>query len=319
VSALVVTGIGVALPAVDKPMDALATPAAEAWPGWFDVSAVLPGRGYKRLPDACQYLLAAAAAALADAGDAFSATRPDRRGVVVGTNNAAVSLMDQQDRTIIDCGADELSPLTAPYFSPSLFASRLALEHTVNGFTLTVNSPRTGGVDALRVGARALGCGRAEMVLAGATEAALPDSEPCHADSDVGAVVMICQLPKTQCGPAYGTVTVRSASLAQHASASQLDELWNELCPGATTPPPVDAVLDDSAIGSATWAWLSTKTPRLTVLPAGAGCLSALRRVAGLLATGVRDHLVVTAAAEGGVAFARLTGPENDYPCLNGV
>ncbi|MFD7946672.1 beta-ketoacyl synthase N-terminal-like domain-containing protein, partial [Streptomyces sp. NPDC059744] len=178
-SALEVLGVGVCLPGTDKPTEAL-SPAVTGipGPGWLDVAAALPGRGYKRLPSACQYLLAATGNALADADGALSAVPAERRGVVVGTDNAGMALLDEQDRTIIGQGADAIAPLTAPYFAMSLFASRLATEHRVNGFTLTVNSPRTAALDALGAGARALAADRADVLVVRATQVSLPDGEP---------------------------------------------------------------------------------------------------------------------------------------------
>jgi hypothetical protein len=50
-------------------------------------------------------------------------------------------------------------------------------------------------------------------------------------------------------------------------------------------------------------------------VPAPAGCLTPLWRVAAALASGRPDRLVVTAAAEGGVAFARITSPSTEVLC----
>ncbi|MFE7779026.1 beta-ketoacyl synthase N-terminal-like domain-containing protein [Streptomyces sp. NPDC057445] len=307
-----VLGVGVALPGADKPADALAVPATPA-PGWFDVTAALPGRGYKRLPAACQYLLAAARNALDDAGAAPASVPAERFGVVVGTNNAGMALMDEQDRIILDGDADGIGPITAPYFAMSVFASRLAVEHTIHGFTLTTNSPRTAGLDAIQAGARALARGRADLVIVGATEETLPQSEPGADKSDTGAVALVCAPATGTPDPAsYGTCQVRNAFLAPGvAPAAALEETWAKLT--ADGPPHVHAVLDDSPTGRAVAAWLEGKAAEVSVSPAGPGCVSPMRHVAALLgAGGGPDHLVVTAAAEGNVAFLRVTNfPDN--------
>ena len=310
---MVVTGLGVVAPGVAKPTQAL-EPALAPTPGWFDVAAALPGRGYRRMPPACQYLLAAARSALEDACDPLTSLSAELRGVAVGTNNASIALMDRIDRTIIDADAAELSPLTAPFFAMSLFASRLSTEHGICGFNLTVNTPRTAGFDALQVGARALAAGRAQLLVAGATEDVLPDSQPGHLASDVGAAVLICE-PVARViergGTSYGVVRTRTAFLAPDApdaaevAASTLDPCWSELCGGA--PPRVEAVLDDSPVGAAVARWLAAQPTEVTVIPARAGCLTPLQRLVGLLATGAADRLVITAGAEGNVALARLT------------
>ncbi|MGW0554234.1 beta-ketoacyl synthase N-terminal-like domain-containing protein [Streptomyces sp. NPDC002926] len=315
-----VLGLGVVLPGADKPADALAVSAAPA-PGWFDVTAALPGRGYRRLPAACQYLLAAAGNALDDAGAAPASTPAERLGVVVGTNNAGMALMDEQDRTILDLDADGISPITAPYFAMSLFASRLAVEHTIHGFTLTTNSPRTAGFDAVQAGARALACGRADLVIVGATEETLPDSEPGAEGSDIGAVALVCARATGAPDPAaYGTCHMRNAFLAPGvAPAVALDETWAALTADGPRPRHVHAVLDDSPTGRAVLDWVDGKAAEVSVFPAGPGCLSPMRHVAALLgAGGGPDRVVVTAAAEGNVAFLRLTNVPDNHPQLHG-
>ncbi|MFF4500676.1 beta-ketoacyl synthase N-terminal-like domain-containing protein [Streptomyces sp. NPDC001401] len=316
-----VLGLGVVLPGADKPADARTVPDTPA-PGWFDVVTALTGRGYKRLPTACQYLLAATRNALDDAGDPQEAVPAERRGVVVGTNNAGMALMEDQDHSILEEGADAISPITAPYFAMSLFASRLAVEHTVHGFTLTTNSPRTAGFDAVQAGARALARGRADLLVVGATEEALPSAEPGAEDSDIGAVALVCARSRGAPDPAaYGSCRVLSAFLPPGVEpADVLDDTWAALTADGPRPDRVEAVLDDSPTGRAVSDWLAGKAATVSVSPARPGCLSPMRHLVARLATGDDgpEHVVVTAAAEGNVAFARLTTFPDNHPQLHG-
>jgi 3-oxoacyl-[acyl-carrier-protein] synthase II len=322
-TALQVLGLGTALPP-GTARSYSGTPSDTA--AWFDVATALPGRGYKRLPLACQYLLAAARGAVDGCGGALAAVPEDRRGVVVGTNNAALALHEEQDRTIIGASSDEISPITAPYFAMSLFAARLATEHAARGFALTVNTPRTAGLDALQVGARSLAAGRADLLLVGAAEETLPDAEPGAGLSDTGAVVMTCGLASAEPNPAaLGDCLVHNAFLPPGRDpADLLDTAWHavgaDALPGG--PERVQAVLDDSPTGRAVAEWLSaraTGADRVEVAAAGAGCLGPLRHLAAALtATDRSDLTVVTASAEGNVAFARLT-INPFYRCCTGV
>ncbi|MFF3145330.1 3-oxoacyl-ACP synthase, partial [Streptomyces sp. NPDC057927] len=187
--------------------------------------------------------------------------------------------------------------------------SRLATEHQVNGFTLTVNSPRTAALDALGAGARALAADRADLLVVGTTEESLPAGEPDADGSDTGAVALVCARAG---GPppasSYGTVRVRDAFLAPGTRYGRaLENAWRALTDEGDRPLRVDAVVDDSPVGEAVKAWLGNRCADLTVSPAGAGALTPLRHLAAALAA--RDghgRIVVTAAAEGNVAFARL-------------
>lgn len=290
-STLAVTGVGRVLPRGRES-------------GWFDVAVELPGRGYRRLPPAIQYLLAAAKRAEADRGGL-----PDEGlGVAVGTNNSCTALLHQMNQTIIAGDAEDISPLTAPFFVVSLPAGRLAIEVAAHGFSLTLTSPRTAGLDALRVGGRALAAGRAEVMFAGAAEGLLPPEEPGHEHADEGAVVLICEDASRL---AEGTAvrgycrTAGAFVMPDRPAAPALEAAWARVTDGSPDPP-VEAVLDDSPVGTHVATWLKDRLPDVSIIQASAGCLMPVDRVARLLGdTGV----VVTAAAEGNVTLCRVTPP----------
>ncbi|MCI4082031.1 3-oxoacyl-ACP synthase [Streptomyces sp. MMS21 TC-5] len=157
---------------------------------WFDHRARL-GRGYKYLPPACQYLLAAARTALEDSGPEADplAAAPELRGAVVGTNSAVAALHAAVDETVRREGAAALSPMSVPYFAVNLVAGRLSTEHLLKGFNLTVTSPRVAGVEALHLAALELAAGRAAVTLAGAAEA--PDPRAADAEPEAGAALFV--------------------------------------------------------------------------------------------------------------------------------
>jgi 3-oxoacyl-[acyl-carrier-protein] synthase II len=285
-------------------------------PEGFDVATALPGRGYRRLPPAAQYLLAAANEAVAPLGGL-----PESGvGAAIGTNNGCVQMLHEMNETIITKDAAAISPVAAPFFVVSLPAGRLAIELGIRGFCVTLTSPRTAGLDALQLGTRALAAGRAGFLLAGATETALPDAEPGHQGSDAGAVVLACapadRVAADGASP-LGVLQVRTAFVADPAAvADALDEPLNAL----TEPAPqlaVTAVLDDSAIGRAIGGWLTARGADVSRAHAPAGCLTPLGLVADALAASPAGAgpgaIVITAAAEGNVALARvLPWPERN-------
>ncbi|MFC9224547.1 beta-ketoacyl synthase N-terminal-like domain-containing protein [Streptomyces hygroscopicus] len=320
----------------------------------FDFRTALGRRGYKYLPAASQYFLAAAKGALAQAGPgALEAVGPEERGAAVGTNSAAVALHHTMDRTITATGAEDLSPALAPYFSVNLFGSRLATEHDLKGFNLTFTSPRVAGLEALQAGRRAIAAGRARRLLAGATEEALPEGEPGADRPESGAVALVLEpasAARSRGAVALGRVAVRSFFLPPRVAASA-DGSWQAaallrdalaaLGHRADRPLTVTAVLDGSPVGEAVAAALAGRAPtgrapndralagqtlndrapdgrpvagRLERVPAGAGALEPVARVAAALAAPAgHPHAVVTAAAEGNTAVCLVTpGPDQD-------
>ena len=310
--ALAVAGLGITAPGILAPDGAL-SPAGAADPEWFQAAVALPGRGYRRLPPACKYLLAAARLAISDAGDRLSGTEPDRRAAVMATNNAAAALMEELDYLIIREGAAELPPSSSPYMVMSLFASRLSVEHHITGFNLTVNSPVTAGLDAIAIASRAIAAGRASTVLVGAVEEALSPSQEDGAGSQAGAAVLYCEPAATGIAR-YGTCQTRSAFLNPEAASGDAAAAILERLAGDDPPSRIDAVLDDSAVGTAVARWLDRLAGEreIVLVPTTTqgGCLAPVQRVVGLLA---QDHAaparraVLAAAALGTIALTELT------------
>ncbi|OEU87546.1 hypothetical protein DB35_25965 [Streptomyces abyssalis] len=296
-------------------------PGAAPSGDWFDYRTELGRRGYKYLPAASQYFLAACNRALRASGGCEHVPA-EERGAAVGTNSGAEGLHSAMDETIVKTGAEDLSPATAPFFSINLFGSRMAMEHAFKGFNLTLTSPRVAGFEALRTGLRSLRLGRASWLLAGATEDALAVLDPGASGSEAGAVALVLESAAgaaARGATSLGELSVRSGFLPPHkAGQPQGTEharrlLGTALTAGGGTggggtggpPDEVTAVLDDSPVGRAVTGALGDTARRV---PAGSGCLEPLLQAAGALARGGdRSAAVVTAAATGEVAVCRIT------------
>ncbi|MDG4786424.1 beta-ketoacyl synthase N-terminal-like domain-containing protein [Micromonospora sp. WMMD1102] len=303
-SQVVVTGIGVCAPPVDRP-------AADAW---FDVRTRLGRRGYKYLPAACQYLLVAGRDALDDAGNRLDGVAEQGRGVVVGTNNGVAALHDEQDRTVIAEHASELSPVTAPYGAVNVLTSRLSMEHGFTGISLTLISPLVAGLESVQVGARAFAAGRATMLLAGAMEQAVPAPEA--AAPEEGSVILVLEPPeraRARGVTGYGQVSVRTLLLPPHGLAAGptrnravavVREAASSLGAGQV---PVHALLDDSAVGELVAGAMPAGVDLVRDAgPPAAGSLTPMLRLADRLRAGDGDSLLVTAAGTGNVAMVRI-------------
>lgn len=317
---LAVTGIGVISPRGDDASAASLPDGPVPSDGWFDHRTELGRRGYKYLPAASQYFLAACNRALRASGGCEHVPA-EERGAAVGTNSGAEALHSAMDETIVKTGAEDLSPATAPFFSINLFGSRTAMEHAFKGFNLTLTSPRTAGLEALRTGLRSLRLGRASWLLAGATEDALAVLDPGASRSEAGAVAMVLEpaaAATARGATPLGGISVRTGFLppqkagrpggAGHARRLLGPVLGAGTADGAddaARPEEVTAVLDDSPVGRAVAEALGGTARRV---PAGSGCLEPLLQTAGALAGGgARSAAVVTAAATGEVAVCRIS------------
>ncbi|MEU6177762.1 beta-ketoacyl synthase N-terminal-like domain-containing protein [Streptomyces coeruleorubidus] len=297
-----ITGAGLVVPPVPLPPDA----------PWFDHRTRL-GRGYRYLPEACHYLLAAAREALAEAG--LEQHAEERRGIVVGTNSAVTALHADIAGAVRAGGFDTLSPMTVPFFSVNLVAAKLSTEHRFKGFNLTVSSPRVAGLEAVHLAARALSAGRGDLVLAGATEA--PDPRAGDAAPESGAGLLLLR-PRTADAPgpvvrtALRFLPPRAAATpaGRERAARAVQHALDEVCP--VRPLSLHLVTDHSptarTAADAVRVWCAGTTAVTDAVgPARAGALAPLE----LLARALRrdrggSEAVVVASREGNLAFAAV-------------
>ena len=320
---VIVTGIGVVAPEASSPPEA-ATASGRRLPfddDWFDPRTSLPGRGYKYVPSAGQYLLAGARTALADAGGELEACDEGRRGAVVGTNSGVSALHDAFDRVVLRSDAGDLSPATAPFFSVNLLGSQLSTHYRIKGFNVTVTSPRVAGLEALEIAGRSLVTGRAETQLAAATEAPLAESDPGFPTSEAGAVVFVLGPPNAAPASSYGWCSVRTFFLplrllesgrGRDEGAARVEDLLRRVCGERRDVARVRAVVDESAVSDAVYDgvrrwWGGEPIERRGGDVGRAGCLEPMLHLANLLSTTGDDSVLVAASTQGNVAVVRLS------------
>lgn len=305
---LAVTGAALVLP--PPPPDGSAQWSDGPPDGWFDHRTRLGARGYKYLPDAAQYLLAAARGAAADGGG-LDLVPEERRGSALALNGALAGLFDRMDRQVAaEGGATGLSPAAAPYFAASVLGSRLAAEHGLKGFALTMAAPGTAALEAVEAGARALAAGRCSALFVGAAEHRLPKGagEP----GEQGAAALVLEPPaaaEARGAAVHAVVRARSLHVPPRALAdaagrarltglvaTALDHLLASAGPGAGTPEP-HYVLDDSPTATLTRAaveaFLAPPTGAIPSGPTPAGTAPADAAGPGRVPPGALPHSAV--------------------------
>ncbi|MEU8961416.1 beta-ketoacyl synthase N-terminal-like domain-containing protein [Streptomyces sp. NPDC048491] len=346
VGELAVTGVGVVSPWGDT-ADVASAAGGAPMPrssNWFNHRERLGPRGYKYLPAAAQYALAAARSALADGGrpDAVPA---DRRGLLLATNAGLSGLFDTVDATVAESGAAGISPAYAPYFAVNVLGNRLAVELALHGFALTVATARTAAVDALFTGALVLASGRADSLVLAVAEEPVPDGR--GGGGEQGAAVLTLESPadaRVRGSAVRATLQVRSlfvppTALTDTAGRSRAGRVITAALAELAAPmhPPVGVHLDlDSspvaeAVASAVVAAVARRptdgsatrsparpgpthshTASTRGLPSfrasRTGCLSPALAVAHAITAGDgADRLVVCATGAGHVAAVRVS------------
>lgn len=155
-------------------------PVRMAAPAAIDPTEVLPRHVARRLDRASQFALIAAREAWADAGYTAKAgewegtsPRPERLAVVMGTGVGGVSTLLNQHDVLREQGARKVSPLTVPMLMPNSPAAQIGMETGAEAGVHTVVSACASGAEAVGYAIDMVRSGRADVVIAGGTEACI--------------------------------------------------------------------------------------------------------------------------------------------------
>ncbi|MGI4895388.1 MAG: beta-ketoacyl-[acyl-carrier-protein] synthase family protein [Janthinobacterium lividum] len=160
-----------------------ARPITDDWINEFDLpvtfaaqaavraDSVLERREIKRLDPSQQFAVIAAREAWADAGS--PEVDPLRLGSVVATGIGGIWTLLTAYDTLKEKGARRVLPLTVPMLMANGPTAALSIEYTARAGAHTPVSACASGAEALAYGVEMIRSGRADMVLAGGTEAAI--------------------------------------------------------------------------------------------------------------------------------------------------
>lgn len=179
---IVITAVAAMCPQfIGKPGPGWATPANIATP-WFVPESYFGASGFKYLPNSARYLLAATKLLMDDLALGECNYSEDDIGAIIGTNFGVLPVLEEMDEVLLTRGANALKPMQAPNFSVNVPASLASIKHGFRAFNITLTSAVVCGLEAILTGQHALRTGRAQLVIAGATE----DMPPPHVTAALG-------------------------------------------------------------------------------------------------------------------------------------
>ena len=137
----------------------------------FDPEPYLGTKEARRADRVAQLGVAAAADALADAGELE--TDPARCAVVAGTGVGGLQTLEGQERIYLEKGAERVSPFFVPMMMPNATGALVAMRSGFTGPNLTVTTACAAGAHAIGEGTRMVRDGSVDAVVAGGAEAAV--------------------------------------------------------------------------------------------------------------------------------------------------
>jgi 3-oxoacyl-[acyl-carrier-protein] synthase II len=141
----------------------------------FDPVARFGRKEARRMARLTQLTLAAAEAALADAGlsDVSATVPPDRAGVIVGSGMGALDPIHEAAETLRERGPGRLSPFFVPMMLADTPAAAISIAHGLAGPNLAVYTACATGNNALGEAAATIRRGAADVMIAGGAEACI--------------------------------------------------------------------------------------------------------------------------------------------------
>lgn len=133
----------------------------------------LDSRESKRLDRFTQYALAAAQMAVDDAGLAFGAMDPYRAGVIAGSGAGGMESIEAGQTALFQKGPLRIPPLSIPKMMINAASSNIARRFGLRGSTCGVALACATGAAAIAQAAEQIALGRADVMLAGGSEASI--------------------------------------------------------------------------------------------------------------------------------------------------
>jgi len=125
----------------------------------------------RRLDRCSQLALVAARQAWAAAAAHRSGVDPARVAVVMGTGIGGLTTLEKQHSNLLEAGPSRVNPLTVPMLIPNAAAGQIAIDLGLQGGAHTPVSACASGAEALLLAQLLLNDDRADLVIAGGTEA----------------------------------------------------------------------------------------------------------------------------------------------------
>ncbi len=141
----------------------------------FDPVDYMPAKEARRMSRVSQMGMAASMAAVADSGLDMPLNDPEEVGVYVGTAVGGVDRLDKGIQNFRSNGVGRVNPFSAPSVLPNMPAFHITHQFGALGPNTTVTTSCASGTQVIGEAANAIRAGRANVVIAGGTEAVITD------------------------------------------------------------------------------------------------------------------------------------------------
>ncbi|MDR2720989.1 MAG: beta-ketoacyl-ACP synthase II [Puniceicoccales bacterium] len=139
----------------------------------FEASDYMDGKSARRNDRFVHYAVAGSKLALQDANINIGEIEPEKFGVIIGSGIGGMQTINEQSRIFHEKGAHYVSPFMVPSLICNMASGIVAIEVGARGANFSAVSACTSGTHAIGEAYHMLKLGKADVILAGGSEAAV--------------------------------------------------------------------------------------------------------------------------------------------------
>lgn len=139
----------------------------------FDAKEHMDPKAAKRMERFCQFAVAAAKEAVADANLDIEKEDPYMIGVSVGSGIGSLEAMERAHCKLLDKGPGRIEPLLVPLMITNMAAGNVSIALGAKGKSLNVVTACATGTHSIGEAYRSIQCGEADVMIAGGTESCI--------------------------------------------------------------------------------------------------------------------------------------------------
>ena len=139
----------------------------------FEPEKYMDKKTARRMERFCQFAVAAAGEALADADLDMEKEDPYRIGCVVGSGIGSLQAMEREHGRLLEKGPSRVSPLFVPLMISNMAAGNVSIQYGLKGKSINVVTACATGTNCIGEAFRAIQYGDADVMAAGGTESAV--------------------------------------------------------------------------------------------------------------------------------------------------
>ena len=139
----------------------------------FDPAQYMDKKSARRMEQFCQFAVAAAGQAIADAGLIMEQEDPYMVGCSVGSGIGSLQAMEREYDRLKEKGPGRVGPMLVPLMISNMAAGNVSIAYGLKGKSLNVVTACATGTHSIGEAYRTIQCGDADVMVAGGTESSI--------------------------------------------------------------------------------------------------------------------------------------------------